>query len=69
LWHRWIFDDYYRSYMLPLEKYGVKIHHDDVQEAWDRIVKKDYVHLTAQFFSFWLALQLLAHRWHGGTRL
>jgi propane 2-monooxygenase large subunit len=51
LWHRWIYNDYYRSYMLPLEKYGVKIHHDDVEVAWDRIVKKDYVHLTAQFFS------------------
>ena len=51
LWHRWIFDDYYRTYMLPLEKYGVKIHHDDVQEAWDRIVKKNYVHKVAQFFS------------------
>lgn len=51
LWHRWIYNDYYRSYMLPLEKYGVKIHHDDVEAAWDRIVKKDYVHYTAQFFS------------------
>jgi propane 2-monooxygenase large subunit len=51
LWHRWIYNDYYRSYMLPLEKYGIKIHHDDVEAAWDRIVKKDYVHYTAQFFS------------------
>ena len=51
LWHRWIFDDYYRTYLLPLEKYGVKIHHDDVQEAWDRIVKKNYTHKVAQFFS------------------
>jgi propane monooxygenase large subunit len=51
LWHRWIYNDYYRSYMLPLEKYGIKIHHDDVEVAWDRIVKKDYVHLTAQFFA------------------
>jgi propane monooxygenase large subunit len=37
--------------MLPLEKYGIKIHHDDVAAAWDRIVKKNYVHKTAQFFS------------------
>jgi propane monooxygenase large subunit len=37
--------------MLPLEKYGIKIHHDDVAAAWDRIVKSNYVHLTAQFFS------------------
>ncbi|NNJ12723.1 methane monooxygenase [Chloroflexales bacterium ZM16-3] len=51
LWHRWIYNDYYRSYMLPLEKYGIKIHHDDVEAAWDRIVKKDYVHYTAQFFA------------------
>ena len=51
LWHRWIFEDYYRTYMLPLEKYGIKIHHDDVDEAWDRIVKKNYVHKVAQFFS------------------
>ena len=51
LWHRWIYEDYYRTYMLPLEKYGVKIHHDDVGAAWDRIVKKNYVHKTAQFFS------------------
>ena len=32
-------------------KYGIKIHHDDVAAAWDRIVKKNYVHKTAQFFS------------------
>ncbi|WP_247882540.1 hypothetical protein [Azospirillum sp. TSA2s] len=44
LWHRWIFEDYYRTYMLPLEKYGIKIHHDDVHEAFDSIVKKNYVH-------------------------
>jgi propane monooxygenase large subunit len=37
--------------MLPLEKYGIKIHHDDVGAAWDRMVKKNYVHYTAQFFS------------------
>ena len=30
MWHRWIYEDYYRTYMLPLEKYGIKIHHDDV---------------------------------------
>jgi propane monooxygenase large subunit len=51
LWHRWIYEDYYRTYMLPLEKYGIKIHHDDVAAAWDRIVKKNYVHKTAQFFT------------------
>ena len=51
LWHRWIHEDYYRSSLLPLEKYGVKIHHDDVSAAWDRISKKNYVHKMAQFFS------------------
>ncbi len=51
MWHRWIFEDYYRTYMLPLEKYGVKIHHDDVHEAWKRITEKMYVHTVAQFFA------------------
>src|SRR5271168_2591113 len=51
LWHRWIYEDYYRTYMLPLEKYGIKIHHDDVAAAWDRIVKQNYVHKVAQFFA------------------
>ena len=51
MWHRWIFEDYYRTYMLPLEKYGIKVHHDDVQEAWGRITKKHYVHKVAQFFA------------------
>ena len=51
LWHRWIYEDYYRTYMLPLEKYGIKIHHDDVGAAWDRIAKKHYVHYVAQFLS------------------
>jgi propane 2-monooxygenase large subunit len=51
LWRRWIFDDYYRTYLLPLEKYGIKIHHEDVQAAWDRMVKHNYHHYVAQFFS------------------
>jgi propane monooxygenase large subunit len=51
MWHRWIFEDYYRTYMLPLEKYGIKVHHDDVQTAWDRLTKKFYVHAVAQFFA------------------
>jgi len=25
MWRRWIYDDYYRSYLIPLEKYGLKI--------------------------------------------
>lgn len=51
MWHRWIFEDYYRTYMLPLEKYGIKIHHEDVHEAWNRLTKKQYVHKIAQFFA------------------
>ncbi len=51
MWHRWIFEDYYRTYMLPLEKYGIKIHHDDVHEAWKRITEKFYVHTVGQFFA------------------
>ncbi|ANW01695.1 aromatic/alkene/methane monooxygenase hydroxylase/oxygenase subunit alpha [Bradyrhizobium icense] len=51
MWHRWIFEDYYRTYMLPLEKYGIKIHHDDVQTAWKRLTEKFYVHKVAQFFA------------------
>ena len=51
MWRRWIYDDYYRSYLMPLEKYGLKIHHEDVEEAWNRIANKGYVHKTAQFFA------------------
>ena len=51
MWHRWIFEDYYRTHMLPLEKYGIKIHHDDVHEAWKRITEKMYVHTVGQFFA------------------
>jgi propane monooxygenase large subunit len=51
MWRRWIYDDYYRSYLMPLEKYGLKIHHEDVEEAWKRITEKGYVHKTAQFFA------------------
>ena len=51
MWRRWIYDDYYRSYLIPLEKYGLVIPHDLVEEAWNRIWNKGYVHETAQFFS------------------
>jgi propane monooxygenase large subunit len=51
MWRRWVYDDYYRSYLLPLEKYGLKIPHDAVEEAWNRIWNKGYVHEVAQFFS------------------
>lgn len=51
MWRRWIYDDYYRSYLLPLEKYGLTIPHDLVEEAWNRIVDKHYVHEVARFFA------------------
>ena len=50
-WRRWVYDDYYRSYLVPLEKYGLTVPHDLVEEAWNRIWNKDYVHHTAQFFA------------------
>jgi propane monooxygenase large subunit len=51
MWRRWIYDDYYRSYLIPLEKYGLVIPHDLVEEAWNRIINKGYVHEVAQFFA------------------
>jgi propane monooxygenase large subunit len=51
MWRRWIYDDYYRSYLIPLEKYGLKIPHDLVEKAWDRVWNKRYVHKVAQFFA------------------
>src|SRR5947207_381140 len=56
MWRRWIYDDYYRSYLVPLEKYGLKVPHDLIEEAWDQIWNKGYVHEVAQFFATgWLA--------------
>ncbi|HEY6788927.1 MAG TPA: hypothetical protein VI365_16600 [Trebonia sp.] len=56
MWRRWIYDDYYRSYLVPLEKYGLKIPHDLIEEAWNRIWNKGYIHEVAQFFATgWLA--------------
>ncbi|MGY1672466.1 hypothetical protein [Geodermatophilus sp. SYSU D00710] len=56
MWRRWIYDDYYRSYLVPLEKYGLTVPHDLVEQAWDRIWDKGYVHEVAQFFATgWLA--------------
>ncbi len=51
MWRRWIYDDYYRSYLIPLEKYGLKIPHDLVELAWKRISEDHYVHEVAQFFA------------------
>ena len=56
MWRRWIYDDYYRSYLIPLEKYGLVIPHDLIEESWKQIWEKGYVHEVAQFFATgWLA--------------
>ena len=60
MWRRWIYDDYYRSYLVPLEKYGLVIPHDLIEESWNQIWNKGYVHEVAQFFCTGLARQLLA---------
>lgn len=51
MWRRWVYDDYYRSYLIPLEKYGLKVPHDVVEDAWDRIWNGRYQHRVAQFFA------------------
>jgi propane 2-monooxygenase large subunit len=51
MYRRWVYDDYYRSYLAPLEKYGLTIPHDLVEESWNRIWNKDYIHHVAQFFA------------------
>ena len=51
MWKKWIYDDYYRSYLMPLEKYGLAVPHDIVEESWNRIWNKGYVHEVAQFFA------------------
>ena len=51
MYRRWVYDDYYRSYLAPLEKYGLQIPHDLVEESWNRIWNKWYIHYVAQFFA------------------
>ena len=68
-WRRWIYDDYYRSYLVPLEKYGLTIPHDLVEESWNRIWNKGYIHEVAQFFATGWSVELLADRRHGRHRL
>ncbi len=47
---------YYRAYLIPLEKYGLVIPHDLIEESWKQIWEKGYVHEVAQFFATgWLA--------------
>jgi propane monooxygenase large subunit len=36
---------------MPLEKYGLTIPHDLIEESWNRIWNKGYIHEVAQFFA------------------
>lgn len=55
LWKRWVYDDYYRTYLLPLEKYGIRIPSDLVQEIWDRLTVKDWHHKMAiELSAMWM---------------
>jgi propane monooxygenase large subunit len=51
MWRRWVYDDYYRGYLEPLEKYGLAVPHDLVERAWQRISRDGFVHKVAQFFA------------------
>ncbi len=51
MWRRWYYDDYYRSYLVPLEKYGLKVPHDVIEDAWTRMTDGFYHHTVAQFFA------------------
>jgi propane monooxygenase large subunit len=51
MWRRWVYDDYYRGYLEPLERYGLEVPHDLVAEAADRLEHGGYVHRIAQFFA------------------
>ena len=62
MWRRWIYDDYYRSYLIPLEKYGLVIPHDLVEEAWNRIYEQALRARGRAVLRHRLAGELLAHR-------
>lgn len=51
MWRRWVYEDYYRGYLAPLERYGLTVPHDLVAEAAERIERSGYVHRIAQFFA------------------
>jgi propane 2-monooxygenase large subunit len=51
MWKRWYYDDYYRSYLVPLEKYGLKVPHEVIEDSWRRISEGFYHHYVAQFFA------------------
>jgi propane monooxygenase large subunit len=51
MWRRWVYDDYYHGYLEPLERYGLKVPHDLVEAARERISSRGFVHKIAQFFA------------------
>lgn len=51
MWRRWVYDDYYRSYLAPLERYGLRVPHDLVEAAWERLSSRGFIHKIAQFFA------------------
>ena len=62
MWRRWIYDDYYRTYLVPLEKYGLKVHHDDVHEALEADLEEGLRPRGRAVLRHRLARQLLADR-------
>ena len=54
--------NYYRSYLVPLEKYGLVIPHDLIEEAWNQIWNKGYVHEVAAVLRGQLIPRHLADR-------
>ena len=59
MWRRWIYDDYYRATWCHWRSTASTIPHDLVEEAWNRIWNKGYVHEVAQL----LATSWLANYW------
>ena len=62
MWRRWIYDDYYRSYLVPLEKYGLVIPHDLIEEAVEPDLEQGLRPRGRAVLRHRVAGQLLAHR-------
>ena len=62
MWRRWIYDDYYRSYLVPLEKYGLVIPHDLIEEGVEPDLEQGLRARGRAVLRHRLARQLLADR-------
>ena len=62
MWRRWIYDDYYRSYLVPLEKYGLVIPHDLDRRVVEADLGEGLRPRGRAVLRHRLARQLLAHR-------